>query len=654
MKQLYTYLLGTLCFGLLPACSEDDTYTHCGECETQKVIDVTQYGLLPDGNSDCSDLVNQLIKDLPAEGGVLLFPSGTFRLDKPIQVTRNFVTIKGENPDLSLATKAAQGGTVLMINNAEAAIHIPPIADTDGRKNRISGVEIQNLQIVGRGSYEGTGIFVEHDNDRIHLSHLTVTNCNLGIRTQGSDAIVITDCDLSDNANGLQMNGGIQNTVTDCLLGAKNGGVACTFSGESNLLCSNNKMLQGGSAALIMTGCNRVSVTDCRLASQYVGMVQLGGSYNLFSGNSVQMTTGAEDQLNGKDAEFGVIQVKGDANLFANNTIDCAWSVADAVTVNALTGNGNRFVDCDIKNQESQTVFYVTKSTEIVNCVADEEKIAYKKEAVNETRAAYLLAVNSPEEIVDDDERASYQWFTKTLVNGVVLTPAEALTTDLTQFEVIWIHVDRLGIERGWKNLPTTLIDEQMLTVLRSYYSEGGNLLLTNHATQLIVPLGRTERAPSIFASGEGGDGGDIWSTNVNIGMEQNHMSHPAFAGLPTCDVFSHPTIPLIGPGRREDHNCMWDLNSYGFPDLYPDASNVVNAFQTENTATVLATWGQVTDFCCAGMVEFHPTEEYKGSCIAIGLAAYEWNQNTGANVYQEVIEKLTSNTLTYLASPKE
>ena len=654
MKHSYLYILGGLCFGLMiSACSDEDTFTHCGECTTQKVIDVTQYGLTTDGKTDCSDLVNKLIKDLPAEGGVLRFPEGIFRLDKPIQIVRNFVTIQGVNPDLNLATRTVQGGTRLVINNAECGIHIPPIADSEGRKNRISGVEIQNLHIVGRGTYESTGVFVEHDNDRVHISHVSVENCALGIRTQGSDAIVITDCDLTDATNGLQMNGGIQNSVTDCLLGSRQGGTACVLSGETNLLFANNKLIEGGSVALLMNGCNRVSVTDCRMTSTHAGMLQLSGSNNLVAGNTITLAAGDADQLNGLDADFGAINVKGDANLFTNNTIDCAWSVENAVTVNALTGKGNRFIDCSIPNQESETVFYVSKGTDIVNCVSDDMKIAYKQEDVNETYAAYLLSVNSPAEIVDDDERASYQWFTSAMVNGVVLTPDEVTTTDLSQFDVIWIHVDRLGLERGWEHLPAALIDAPVMDALRRYYVEGGSLLLSTHATQMIVPLGRTERAPGIFASGEGGDGGDIWSTNVNIGMEQNHFGHPAFAGLPTCDLFSHPTIPLIGPGRREDHNCMWDLNAYGFPDLYPDELNVVNAFQKENKATVLATWGQVTDWCCAGIVEFHPTEDCLGTCMAVGLAAVEWNQNSGANLYQEVIEKMTSNMMTYLAAQK-
>ena len=116
----------------------------------------------------------------------------------------------------------------------------------------------------------------------------------------------------------------------------------------------------------------------------------------------------------------------------------------------------------------------------------------------------------------------------------------------------------------------------------------------------------------------------------------------------PEFNPASGPTIPLIGPGNREDHNCMWDLNSYGF-NIPADGPNVVKAFETENTATVLSTWGQVTDFCCGGIIYFAPTPTYKGKCVAIGLAAYEWNQNSGVNLYQSNIEQITKNSFEIL-----
>ena len=50
-----------------------------------------------------------------------------------------------------------------------------------------------------------------------------------------------------------------------------------------------------------------------------------------------------------------------------------------------------------------------------------------------------------------------------------------------------------------------------------------------------------------------------------------------------------------------------------------------------------------------AVIVEFTPTSAYRGRFIANGLAAYEWNQNSGANPYQHNIEQLTTNILDYL-----
>ncbi|MDE6134789.1 MAG: DUF4960 domain-containing protein, partial [Muribaculaceae bacterium] len=61
-----------------------------------------------------------------------------------------------------------------------------------------------------------------------------------------------------------------------------------------------------------------------------------------------------------------------------------------------------------------------------------------------------------------------------------------------------------------------------------------------------------------------------------------------------------------------------------------------------------LATWGHVRDHCVAGLVEFNANAEH-GRCIANGLAAYEWNQNSGVNPYQHNIEQLTTNILDYL-----
>ena len=633
------------------SCSNDDTYTLCDECNGQKIIDITQFGLPTDGSTDCADLINAIIADLPPEGGTILIPEGTFRLDSPIQLTRNFVTLKGVN-DEAVTAAADTRESRLVLGNAEYALHVAPVADIDGRKNRISGVEVNGLTLVGKADHQGTGIFVEHDNDRLHFFNIRMENMYQGIKLQGCDAITLARIDATDAVNGIEMNGGIQNMVTNSLFGSAQGGVAARISGESNLIFSHNKLTAEDDRCASFTGCSRVNISDNEFTGNKMTFFDISGQNNLISDN-VFTVNRSDNQLNGKEADYGVIHVKGEYNHFTSNTIHADWSdgIENPVTVNAAEGENNRFASFTIENTNSNQVFYVSESSEVIDCGVTEENIKVKpSEGQDLTNAAYVITYDTPEEIEDDDEKASYAWFKKQFVNGKVITAAALAGEDLSAYDVIWVHIDRVGIGAGWDKLP---LSADAVAALTTYYKNGGNLFLSNHATQLVVPLGRTKRAPGIFGDGEGGSGADIWTINANIGMEYDHRSHPAFAGMVTSDQFSHETFPLIGPGQREDHNCMWDLNSYGFPGLYPNAGNVVKAFEEENNATVLATWGHVTDYCCAGMVEFAPTTEYQGTCIALGLAAYEWNQNSNLNVYQDNIMLMTKNILHYLSAKK-
>lgn len=620
------------------SCNTDDNFIKCEDCGSQKIIDVTQYGLKNDASSDCSDLVNRLIADLPAEGGVIMFPDGQFRLDSPIKVTRNFVTITGAE------------NTTLIVNNSEAGIHLAYVADVNGQKNRLSGVEIRNIHLVGN-DYNGTGVWVAHDNDRTQLIDVTVEKCRLGMRINGADAIVINNCIMTDVTNGLEMNGGIQNSVTDCKLGSLPGGVTCYISGESNLLFSDNELNGAGENGLLVSG-TRINVSDCTVEGQCVGLFELNGDNNLISDNIFTLRNTGADQLAGRSADYGVVLVKGSYNHFTNNTIECEWNpeIENPITVSAASGDANRFSNCTITDQSSEYVFYVNESTEVLGCV-DAAKISIKTEVKNLTKIAYVIDYDDPSQIEDDDEQASYAWFKREFVNGKVLTTSEVPTTDLSQFDVIWIHIDRLHMPHGWQNLPSGFLSDDVLNALKAYYYGGGSLLLANHATQYIVPLGRTERAPGLYSSAEGGSGNDSWSVQANIGMEYDRRNHPVYAGVIEFNEYHpHPTFPLIGPGHREDHNCMWDFNAYGFRDLYPEAENVLRAFEMENNAVVLGTWGQVTDFAVGGLIEFMPTEECKGACLAMGLAAYEWNQNTNVNKWHDNIITITRNMVSYLA----
>ena len=585
--KINKFLISGLFLMLGTSCSNDDTYALCDECKGQKIIDITQFGLPTDGSTDCADLINAIIADLPPEGGTILIPEGTFRLDSPIQLTRNFVTLKGVNDETVVPVADAKGSR-LILGNAEYALHVAPVADIGGHKNRISGVEVSGLTLVGKADHQGTGIYVEHDNDRLHFFNIKMENMYQGVKLQGCDAITLARIDATDVVNGIEMNGGIQNMVTNSAFGSSQGGVAARISGESNLIFSHNKLTANDDWCANFTGCSRVNISDNEFTGNKMTFFELSGQNNLLSDNLFTVNQ-SDNQLNGKEADYGVIHVKGEYNHFTSNTINVSWSegIENPTTVNAAEGENNRFADCTIEDKNSNQVFYISELSEVIDCGVTEENIKVKPSGLDLTNAAYVITYNSPEEIEDDDEKASYAWFKKQFVNGKVVTPAMLTSEDLSVYDVIWVHIDRVGIGAGWDKLP---LSTDAIAALTTYYKNGGNLFLSNHATQLVVPLGRTERAPGIFADGEGGDGADVWTINANIGMEYDHRSHPVFAGMVTSDQFSHETFPLIGPGRREDHNCMWDLNSYGFPGLYPNAGNIVKAFEEENNATVLAT----------------------------------------------------------------
>ncbi|MDE6311120.1 MAG: DUF4960 domain-containing protein [Muribaculaceae bacterium] len=271
-------------------------------------------------------------------------------------------------------------------------------------------------------------------------------------------------------------------------------------------------------------------------------------------------------------------------------------------------------------------------------------------------KMAYLLLAPSVSELPDDDERAAASWFVAQ-DNAELITPSQIADLDADLYPVIWIEIDRVGLPMGWENLPVEVANPTTIADLREYTARGGNFFLANMATQLTVPLGFVpdNMAPTVFGNGEGGSGDDVWVLNAYLGWDFRNGSDQGFYDRTAHEIykdltFSDPNgygydnLPLIGPGQREDHNCLWDCNLYGRGNQ-PD---VIRNFEVTTNSLVLATWGHVRDHCVAGIVAFNSNAEH-GRCVAVGLAAYEWNQNSGVNPYQHNIEQLTLNILDYL-----
>lgn len=241
-------------------------------------------------------------------------------------------------------------------------------------------------------------------------------------------------------------------------------------------------------------------------------------------------------------------------------------------------------------------------------------------------------------------EANAQAWFTANVNGGQVISQTEVATLNVNTTPAVWVMIDRDGLAVGESNLP---VSADFKTALEAYVKRGGNLMLTTHATQLVNSIGRCSYAPGIFGSGAGGQNPDVWGVQAVIGNVEgqiyDHRDHDIYKNMEENGDYGHPTFALIGNGNKKDHNCMWDLNSYSFPQN----PNVVKDFENATNSVVLGTWQHVIDYCCAGIVEFLPTGEYTGTVLAIGLAAFDWQApKVGDNM-----TLLASNLISYMAS---
>ena len=67
MMKIKRYLLSTFCLCLFTACDSDDNLL-CYGTHTEIEGDVTTFGAVGDGKTDCSKAINSAIASLPSEG----------------------------------------------------------------------------------------------------------------------------------------------------------------------------------------------------------------------------------------------------------------------------------------------------------------------------------------------------------------------------------------------------------------------------------------------------------------------------------------------------------------------------------------------------------------------------------------------------------
>ena len=256
---------------------------------------------------------------------------------------------------------------------------------------------------------------------------------------------------------------------------------------------------------------------------------------------------------------------------------------------------------------------------------------------------AFLGTAATRSGITNMDEVTASNWLFANFPGAKYISFDSVLNgADLSDVDVIWWHFDSAT------NLPTVAYNPAVTAALKSFRTNGGNLLLTSFASQYVDALG-------IVPSGKGpnnvfGDfppngfvDGNSWGMSF-VG----HENHPIFQGLTTYEAGK---ANLLQSGTfRLNHTAWWFL---------PDWGGYVNGagWRTQTGGTNLASesWdnnldGRVT------IAEF-PNSGTNKNVIVISMGAYDWYNETNssgvpsqANEFIGNIKLLTQNSINYLA----
>ena len=214
-------------------------------------------------------------------------------------------------------------------------------------------------------------------------------------------------------------------------------------------------------------------------------------------------------------------------------------------------------------------------------------------------------------------------WFYNTYVangTGCFVRPSDLATIN-EQVHTLWVNSDHVGLDST--QLMADLGGAEFVSALRTFVNNGNNVFLSKQATRLAGDLGRSAY-PSYSNGGYAGDRGDWKVGNIFAGAD--HSTHSAFARTGANPV-------IMQKGHHTDNNNLFSKEG--------DDAAALEAFQTNNNCLVLGSWGNNETFECAGMVEFYPQEELKGTILAMGLAAYHWgNANHIVRVYGDKLDE--------------
>lgn len=200
-------------------------------------FDVKRYGAVGDGVTDDGTAIQNTINAVPASGGTVYFPAGTFLFATGLTATAN------RNIRFVGSGKKA---TILSYTGAGIALTL----GSAGSPGSQDGLEIHSLKILGTGAAT-VGIDLIIFNCFL-LKNVFVSGFSAGpaVRINGSNSGSCVACDFSTNSIGIQF-------VSNGVFGANlNNIIACQMSTNGTAIQST-----GGAFQVNITGCGIVATT---------------------------------------------------------------------------------------------------------------------------------------------------------------------------------------------------------------------------------------------------------------------------------------------------------------------------------------------------------------------------------------------------------
>lgn len=169
-------------------------------------LDVKEYGAAGDGIADDTAVIQAAINALPASGGMIRFPTGTYKITSALTVRSN-LTLRGSGRDKTV------------------------IAQVTANANGLTGVDVSHLSVEGlrlngTGAGTGTGVKLTRSANP-NTGHITLTN--VVIYNFGTDGVEMSNPIVSTCTNVTAVNNGAKGfNIHGVPAGAA--GTSCVFN----------------------------------------------------------------------------------------------------------------------------------------------------------------------------------------------------------------------------------------------------------------------------------------------------------------------------------------------------------------------------------------------------------------------------------------